>query len=228
MRKFGNAILVAALTAFAVLSFAGGFATTPAVMAQAQATKVSYEPITGGDYRIDPAHSIIGFAIRHMEINWIEGRFKDFTGTIHYDESDITKSSVEFTAKVESIDTGIEPRDKHLRTADFFEAAKYPEMTFKSTRVERKGKDSYVLHGDLTLKGVTKPVALPFTITGAVKDPRGNTRFGINAQTKINRRDFGINYGNALSGGGFDVGNEVTINLNLEALKPAPKPAAAQ
>src|ERR1051325_774028 len=228
MRKFGNAILVAALTAFAVLSFAGGFATTPAVMAQAQATKVSYEPITGGDYRIDPAHSIIGFAIRHMEINWIEGRFKDFTGTIHYDESDITKSSVEFTAKVESIDTGIEPRDKHLRTADFFEAAKYPEMTFKSTRVERKGKDSYVLHGDLTLKGVTKPVALPFTITGAVKAPRGNTRFGINAQTKINRRDFGINYGNALSGGGFDVGNEVTINLNLEALKPAPKPAAAQ
>jgi polyisoprenoid-binding protein YceI len=227
MRKFGNAILVAALAALAVLSFAGGVATTSTVRAQAQATKVSYEPITGGDYRIDPAHSIIGFAIRHMEINWIEGRFKDFTGTIHYDESDITKSSVEFTAKVESIDTGIEGRDKHLRTADFFEVAKYPEMTFKSTRVERKGKDNYVLHGDLTLKGVTRPVALPFIITGAVKDPRGNTRFGINAQTKINRRDFGINYGNALSGGGFDVGNEVTINLNLEALKPAPKPAAA-
>lgn len=228
MRKFGNAILVAALATLAVLSSTGGFATTPAVMAQAQATKVSYEPITGGDYRIDPAHSIIGFAIRHMEINWIEGRFKDFTGTIHYDESDITKSTVDFTAKIESIDTGIEGRDKHLRTADFFEAAKYPEMTFKSTRVERRGKDSYVLHGDLTLKGVTKPVALPFTITGAIKDPRGNTRFGINAQTKINRRDFGITYGNALSGGGFDVGNEVTINLNLEALKPAPKPAAAQ
>lgn len=228
MRKFRNSILVAVMAAFVALPFIGGIAETSASNVQAQTTKVNYEPIPGGEYRIDPAHSIIGFAIRHLEINWIDGRFKDFTGTIRYDESDISKSSVEFTAKVESIDTGIEARDKHLRTADFFEVAKYPEMTFKSNRVERKGKDRYVLHGDLTLKGVTKPVALPFTITGAIKDTRGNTRFGINAQTKINRRDFGITYGNALAGGGFDLGNEVTVNLNLEALKPAPKPAAAQ
>jgi polyisoprenoid-binding protein YceI len=115
-------------------------------------------------------------------------------------------------------------RDKHLRTADFFEVEKYPEMTFKSTRVERKGK-GHVLHGDLTLKGVTKPVAIPFTITGAIVDGRGNTRFGVDGTTTINRRDFGITWGHALAAGGFDVGNEVTIKLQLEVIKPAPKPA---
>lgn len=187
--------------------------------------KVSYVPITGGEYKIDNAHSIIGFAIRHFEINWVEGRFKDFTGTIHYDDKDITKSSVEFTAKVESIDTGVEPRDKHLRSADFFEVEKYPEMSFKSSSVERKGKQ-LILHGDLSLKGVTKQVAIPFTITGAIKDQRGNTRFGVQAETTINRRDYGINFGKALPNGGFDIGNEVTIKLNLEALQPGPKPAA--
>ena len=97
-------------------------------------------------------------------------------------------------------------------------------MTFRSTHVERKGKGGYVLHGDLTLKGVTKPMSLPITITGAVKDPWGNTRFGVEARTKINRRDFGVNYGNAFAGG-LDVGNEVTIDLRLEAVQPAPKPA---
>jgi polyisoprenoid-binding protein YceI len=108
-----------------------------------------------------------------------------------------------------------------LRTADFFEVAKYPEMTFKSTKVERKGK-SYVLTGDLTIKGVTKQVLLPFTITGAIKDGRGNTRIGISAQTTIDRRDFGITWGHALATGGFDVAHDVTIEIQLEALQPAP------
>lgn len=223
MRTFRNAIVAAALAAVFAAPFAGGFVTRTAG-AQAPAAKVSYAPVPGGAYNIDPAHSLIGFAVRHLEINWVEGRFKDFKGTINYDEKDVTKSSVEFTAKVASVDTEVEARDKHLRTADFFDAEKYPEMTFKSTRVERKGKDGYVLHGDLTLKGVTKSVALPFTVTGAVKDPWGNTRFGVEAHTKINRRDFGVNYGNAFAGG-LDVGNEVTIDLRLEAVQPAPKPA---
>jgi polyisoprenoid-binding protein YceI len=229
MRRLKDAILVAALAALIALPLVGdgGIAAWVAA-AQERAAKVSYAPIPGGEYKIDPAHSIVGFAIRHLEINWVEGRFKDFNGVVRYDEQDVTKSSVEFTAKIESIDTGVAPRDKHLRTADFFDAEKYPEMTFKSTSVERKGKSGYVLHGDLTLKGVTKPVALPFTITGAIKDPWGNTRFGIAAQTKINRRDYGITWGKALEGGGFDVGNEVTIDLQLEAVKPAPKPAAGQ
>ncbi len=225
MRTFRNAIVAAALAAAFAVPHAAGV-TTPTAAAQAPAAKVAYVPVPGGDYNIDPAHSVIGFSIRHLEINWVEGRFKDFKGTIRYDEQDVTKSAVEFAAKVESIDTGVAPRDKHLRTADFFDVEKYPEMTFKSTRVERKGKDAYVLHGDLTLKGVTKPVQLPFKLTGAVKDPWGNTRFGVEARTKINRRDFGINYGNALAGGGLDVGNEVTINLQLEAVKAAPKTAS--
>ena len=229
MRRLKDAILIAALAALIVLPLAIGSGVEAWVAAaQEKTVKVNYAPIPGGDYKVDPAHSIVGFAIRHLEINWVEGRFKDFNGMVHYDEHDVTKSTVEFTAKVESIDTGVAPRDKHLRTADFFDAEKFPEMSFKSTSVERKGKNGYVLNGDLTLKGVTKPVALPFTITGAIKDPWGNTRFGINAQTKINRRDFGITWGKALEGGGFDVGNEVTINLQLEAVKPAPKPAAGQ
>lgn len=216
-------LMIAVIAALLMPAILGSIET--AANPTVQTSKAGYLPVSGGDYQIDPAHSIIGFAIRHLEINWVEGRFKDFSGTIHFDEADITKSSVEFTAKAESVDTGVEPRNKHLRTADFFDAAKYPELSFKSTRVERKGQDDYVLYGDLTLKGVTKPVVLPFTVTGAIKDPWGNARFGIEAHAKINRRDYGINWGKPLEGGGIDVGNEVTINLHLEALKPAPKPA---
>jgi polyisoprenoid-binding protein YceI len=225
MRRVRNAVMAAMLAAVMAAPFVGGGVVSWAASPQGSAGKVSYAAVPGGDYNIDPAHSIIGFSIRHLEIAWVEGRFKDFKGTIHFDEKDVTKSSVEFTAKVESIDTGVEPRNKHLRTADFFDVEKYPEMTFKSTRVERKGKDAYVLHGDLTLKGVTKQVALPFTVTGAIKDPWGNTRFGVQAQTKIDRRDYGITWGKTLENGGLDVGNEVTIELQLEAVKPAPKPA---
>jgi polyisoprenoid-binding protein YceI len=224
MKTFRNAIVAAVLAALFAVPFVGGLNGTN-VAAQAPAAKVSYAPVPGGEYKIDPAHSLIGFAVRHLEINWVEGRFKDFGGTIRFDEKDVTKSSVEFSAKIASVDTEVEARDKHLRTADFFDAEKYPEMTFKSTGVERKGRDGYVLRGDLTIKGVTKPVEFPFTLTGAVKDPWGNTRFGVEAQTKINRRDFQINYGNAFAGGGLDVGNEVTIKLRLEAVQPAPKPA---
>lgn len=223
MTTFRIFVLFAMLAALATLALTHN--VTPTQAAQAQASKPTYAPVASGAYQLDPAHSTVGFAIRHLEINWVTGRFKDYKGTLNYDAADITKSSVEFTAKVESIDTGVAPRDAHLRNADFFEVAKFPEMTFKSTRVERKGKDGYVLHGDFTLKGVTKAISFPFTMTGAIKDARGNTRFGIEAQTKINRRDYGINYGGPLPTGGLDIGNEVTINLHLEALQPAPKPA---
>lgn len=231
MKQFRNFALIIALAGLAMLSLVHRDATNPEALAQgpqtnasAKPSKVSYLPIPAGDYRMDAAHSTIGFSIRHNELALVSGRFKDFTGTIRYDDKDVTKSSVEFTAKVQSIDTGVEARDRHLRTADFFEVEKFPEMTFKSTKVERKGK-GYVLHGDLTLKGITKPVTLPFMLTGAIKDGRGNTRIGIAAQTKINRRDFGITWGRALPGGGFDVAHEVLIDLQLEALQPPPKPA---
>lgn len=231
MNRLTKILLTGALAASAASAFVGRFAIVPAANAEAvgdskaaKPAKVSYIPIPAGDYNIDRSHTVIGFSIRHNEITLVRGRFKDFTGAIHYDDRDVTKSSVEFKAKVESIDTGVEARDKHLRTADFFEVEKYPEMTFKSTSVVRKGK-GYILNGDLTLKGVTKQISLPFTITGAIKDARGNTRIGIAAQTTIDRRDYGITWGQALPGGGFNVAHDVMIDLQLEALQPAPKPA---
>lgn len=227
MKRFSYALMGAVLTVVLGLVFMGNDITGWVMQAQEKKpVKVSYAAIPGGEFKIDAAHSTIGFSIRHNEINWVSGRFKDFAGMIRHDDKDVTKSSVEFTAKIESIDTGVTARDNHLRTADFFEVAKFPEMMFKSTRIERKGKDRYVLHGDLTLKGVTKPVAIPFTIVGAIKDGRGNTRFGVEGNTTIDRRDYGITWGHALAAGGFDVGNDVTISLHLEVMKPAPKPAA--
>lgn len=223
MTRARSAVLLTVYAALIALLFIGSGMATRVAQAQEKTARISYAPIHSGEYKIDPAHSVIGFSIRHYEISWVRGRFKDFNGTIRYDDSDVTKSSVEFTAKIESIDTGVEPRNAHLRTADFFDAAKYPEMTFKSMRVERKGKDQYVLNGDFTLKGVTKQISLPFTMTGAIKDAQGNTRFGIAAQTKINRRDYGITWGKPMAIGGLDVGNEVTIDLQLEAMMPASK-----
>jgi polyisoprenoid-binding protein YceI len=228
MKRLTKFALIAALIGLVMLPFARRVITIPEAKAQGgqdkAVAKPAYLPIPGGDYRMDAAHSVIGFSILHNELALVKGRFKDFAGTIHLDDKDITRSAVEFTAKIESIDTGVDGRDKHLRTPDFFDAAQFPEMTFKSTRVEQKGK-SYVLYGDLTIKGVSKPVALPFTLTGAIKDGRGNTRIGIAAQTKIDRRDFGITWGHALPGGGFDVAHDVSIDLQMEAFQPAPKPA---
>ncbi|MFN0123703.1 MAG: YceI family protein [Blastocatellia bacterium] len=226
MTTFKNAALLAVLALTCALALHSGLLFSGT--ARAQGTKPVYAPVASGAYLIDPAHSTIGFAIRHLEINWVTGRFRDFRGMINYDAADIAKSTVEFVAKVESVDTSTPARDAHLRNQDFFDAPKFPEMTFKSTRVERKGKDSYILHGNLTIKDVTKAISFPFVMTGAIKDAKGNTRFGIEAKTTINRRDYGINYGGPMPTGGLDIGNEVMISLNLEALQPAPKPVVGQ
>jgi polyisoprenoid-binding protein YceI len=170
-------------------------------------------------YTIDPAHSTIGFSVRHLVINNIHGRFNEFSGTISYDAADISKSSVEFKAKAASIDTGVAQRDQHLRSADFFEVEKYPELTFKSTRVERKGKDAYVAHGTFTMKGVNKEIAIPFKLFGPIADQRKKQRIGVEAGLVINRQEYGITYGGKLDNGGLAVGNDVNIILNLEAIK---------
>lgn len=192
-------------------------AVSGAAAMQNGATKVAYAPIPAGTYAIDPAHSVIGFSIRHFELSWVQGRFKDFTGTITVDDKDMTKSSVMFTAKIASVDTGIGKRDDHLRTADFFEVEKYPELTFKSTKIERKSATDYVAHGDLTIKGVTKQVALPFTLSGAIKDQRGGSKIGVDAHTTINRLDFGVGQNAPLPAGGAAIANEVRIEISLEA-----------
>ena len=221
--KIAFATTAALILAFFGALFSGSFTPTAA----AKADDVKYAPIPAGAFNIDPAHSIIGFAVRHLEINWVEGRFKDFTGTVNFDDKDITKSTVQFTAKIASIDTGVDARNDHLKTADFFDAAKYPDMKFVSTKVERKGKDKYILTGDLTIKDVTKTISFPFTLTGAVKDPWGGTRFGIQAETVINRQDYNITWGHPFADGGLDVGNNITVKLQLEAVKPGPKPAGS-
>lgn len=170
-----------------------------------------------GTYNFDKAHSSIGFRVRHMGLVDVPGYFRDFTGTINYDGKDVAKSSVEFTAKMESVDTGVAGRDKHLRTADFFEVEKYPEMTFKSTKVEKKGKNLMV-SGDLTMKGVTKQLSFPVTVAGFAQDQRG-TKIGVVAETTINRRDFGVNYGSNLPSGVPVLSDDIKVVLNVEAAK---------
>ena len=217
-RSKTSVVLVVCAAVLVALSFA-----LPVAEAQQKPAGVTFETIPTGDYRVDPGHSVIGFSIRHFEISFVRGRFKDFNSAIHYDAADVTKSTVEFTAKVESIDTGVEGRDKHLRSADFFDVAQFPEMTFKSTKVEKKG-NGYVMHGDFTLKGVTKQISFPFNLVGAIKDNRGNMRIGVAAETKINRRDYGITWGAKMANGGLNVADEVMIDLQLEAVKPAAPP----
>lgn len=191
------------------------------------ATKLTNEEMTG-TYNFDRAHSNIGFRIMHMGLAEIPGNFTDYTGTINYNADDVTKSSVEFTAKVTSINTGIEPRDKHLRTADFFEVEKYPDMTFKSTKIEKKGK-GFIAVGDFTLKGVTKQISLPFTINNFHKNAeRGVIKIGVSALTVINRRDYGISYGKVLDNGILELADNVQVNLQIEAAKQMPKSAATK
>jgi len=171
---------------------------------------------TTGSYDVDPKHSYIGFRVTHMGLTEVPGAFRDFSGSIIYDGKDVSKSSVNFTAKVTSVDTGVAPRDTHLRTADFFEVEKYPDMSFKSTKVEKKG-DQWEVTGDFTLKGVTKQVTIPFTVNGMMKDAKGNVKMGISAQTMINRQDYGVKYGNKLPDGTLALSDLVKIDLQLEA-----------
>lgn len=169
-------------------------------------------------YLIDNAHSLIGFSVRHLTISDVHGRFNDFTGTIHYNEKDISKSSVEFSAKAASINTDIKGRDDHLRSADFFDVEKYPEITFKSSRIESQGQQ-YLMVGQFTMHGVTKEISFPFQLTSLIKDQRGKMRFGVRAELTINRQDYGVSWSKTLDSGGLAVSNEVKIELNFEAVK---------
>lgn len=188
-------------------------------------TKLKPEETTG-NYGFDKAHSSIGFRVRHMGLVDVPGYFRDFTGSVVYDGKDATKSTVEFTAQMTSVDTGVKGRDDHLRRDDFFDVAKFPTMTFKSTKVEKKGKD-FTVTGDLTMKGVTKSVTIPFKVVDIIIDPRANApKMGIMAETTINRRDFGVNYGSNMPNGVAMLSDNITVVLNIEAVKPpAAKPA---
>jgi len=170
-------------------------------------------------YEIDPAHTSVQFSIRHMMISNVRGEFTKLSGKATGDVANPTAATVEATIDATSIDTRNEKRDEHLRSPDFLDTAKFPTITFKSTKVEKAG-DAWKLHGDLTLHGVTKPVVLDVTnVTPPTKDPGGNTRIGAQATTKINRQDFGIVFNKTLDGGGVLVGDEIAITIDVEVVK---------
>ncbi len=177
-----------------------------------------------GTYEFDKAHSFIGFHVKHLGLIDVPGFFRDFKGTVNYNADDITRSSVEFTAQMTSVDTGVAARDNHLRTGDFFDVEKFPEMTFKSTKVAKKGK-GFVVTGDLTMKGVTKQVTIPFNIAGWLPaDERSGGKMGIAGETTINRRDFGVNYGGKLPNGADALSDNVRVTLQIEAGMKKEKP----
>jgi polyisoprenoid-binding protein YceI len=173
-------------------------------------------------WNIDPAHSVAEFKVKHMMISNVKGSFPKVSGVLTFDESDVTKSSVEASIDVASIVTSDEQRDGHLKSADFFDVEKYPTMTFKSTKVMATGAGEGKVEGDLTIRDVTRKVV--FAVEGPTepgKDPWGNTRIGASATTKISRKDFGLVYNAALETGGVLIGDEVTITLDVQFIKAA-------
>jgi polyisoprenoid-binding protein YceI len=169
-------------------------------------------------YTIDPAHTNVGFAIKHMVVSTTKGRFNDVSGTIVVDEKNPSASSVKVLIKVASIDTGNAKRDEHLRAKDFFEVETFPEIRFESTRVA-KTADGYQLTGTLTMKGVSKTVSFPFAVSGPMKDPWGNVRLGAEAALTINRQDYNITWNSVMDNGGLMIGNDVKIELSVEAIQ---------
>jgi polyisoprenoid-binding protein YceI len=169
-------------------------------------------------WRLDPAHTIVEFSAKHLMITTVKGRIPDVKGTIYIDEKNPKNSSVEATLNAASLDTRTEQRDQHLRSADFLEVEKYPEIKFRSTRIEGEG-DSFKVTGDLTIRDVTKPITLDVDLEGRTKDPWGGERVGFSAKGKIDRRDFGLTWNQVLEAGGVVVGNDIKINLDVQAVK---------
>jgi polyisoprenoid-binding protein YceI len=172
-------------------------------------------------WNIDPAHSSADFKVKHMMISNVRGKFTGISGVLHRFEADHTKSGLEVSIDVSTVNTQDDKRDGHLKSADFFDAEKFPTMTFKSTHIEKKG-DGFAVTGDLTIHGVTKPVVLNVEeVSEPAKDPWGNTRIGLSANAKINRKDFGLGWNATLEAGGVLVGEEVSITLDVEFIKAA-------
>lgn len=167
-----------------------------------------------GNYNVDPMHSTTGFKVKHMMISNVTGKFDKFNGTFEYDEKKNSLTALSGTIEVASVNTGIAKRDGHLKSADFFDVAKYPKMTFKVTKI----KGDYV-YGDLTLKGVTKNIKLELENGGTAKDPWGNFRAGFALEGKISRADFGLTYNSTLETGGVLIGDTVKLHVEIEGIK---------
>lgn len=176
-------------------------------------------------WNVDASHSQVAFAVKHLVISNVRGEFGTYQGKLVLDEDDVTKSSVDATIDVESLSTKVADRDAHLKSPDFFDVAKYPSITFKSTKVAKAGKDRLAVTGDLTLHGVTRPVVLDVSTSPEVKGMYGETRRAFAATTRINRRDYGLTWKKVVEAGPA-VGDEVTIALDLELVKDQPKTAS--
>jgi polyisoprenoid-binding protein YceI len=168
-------------------------------------------------WTIDPSHTTVEFVAKHMMITTVKGRFAELAGTVTADETRFEDSSVEVTFQAASLDTRSEQRDTHLRSADFLDVEHHPEVTFKSTAI-RGAKESFKLTGDLTIRGVTRPITLDVTYEGEGKDPWGGTRAAFSAKGKFDRRDYGLTWNVALETGGILVSNEVKINIEAQAV----------
>jgi len=178
-------------------------------------------PALAQTWTADPSHSTVGFQVRHMMVSNVKGSFDRFTATVEGNPGDPATAKVSATIEVASVNTREPKRDDHLRSADFFDAAKFPQMTFTSTKVEKVSATKAKLTGSLTLRGVTKPVTLDVEYTAPVKSPWGQTVVGATATGTINRKDFGVNWSKSLDGGGLVVADEVTIQLELELIQKA-------
>ncbi len=175
-------------------------------------------------WQIDPQHTAAGFAVKHLMISTVRGQFKGVTGTVNWEDQDISKSTVDITIDANTVDTSEPKRDADLKSDKFFDVAKYPTITFKSKKIEQVSAGKLKITGDLTIRGVTKEAVLDVEgPTPPVKDPWGNTRVAANATTKVNRQDFGVKWNANMDGGGVVVGDDVAITIDLEMIKKAAK-----
>lgn len=177
------------------------------------------QAITKTKWSLDTVHSEIGFKVKHMMITNVSGSFERFNANVETEENDFTTAVIDFTAEVDSISTGNTDRDAHLKSADFFDAANFPRLRFVSTMFEKKDDAHYLLHGNLTIRGTTKPVRFDVDFGGIGKDPWGNEKAGFTVSGKINRTDFKLNWNAALEAGGVLVGEEVKLSAEVQLLK---------
>lgn len=170
-------------------------------------------------WKIDPDHSVAAFSIQHMMIAHVHGQFNKISGEINFDPDDIPGTSIKFDIDVNSIITGVEKRDDHLKSEDFFDQKKYPHINFISSGVEKTGFNMCKVKGDLTIHGITKPVVINTEFFGSVKSPFGETSMGFTAKAGLNREDFGLKWNEPMENGGFMVGKDVNMSINIEADK---------
>jgi polyisoprenoid-binding protein YceI len=170
---------------------------------------------------VDPSHSLVEFSVKHMMIATVKGRFGAIQGVVRGDPSDLTTAEIEMTVDAASIDTREPQRDQHLRSADFFDVERFPQLRFRSKRIQRQGDGAYRLAGDLTIRDVTREVQFDLTFEGRGKDPWGNERAAFAAETRLDRRDFGLTWNTPLETGGILVGNDVRVSVQLETVRQA-------